>query len=95
MVKNRVNTDNGFRTSEFKNLFSAMFSILYKPQLTKTYVKGFLRGRFNMFDRIRIKEDHKAVLYSKKEDKYYDINLDTGERVELDKSQITDGNIKK
>jgi hypothetical protein len=78
---------------EFKNLFSAMFSILYKPQLTKIYIKGFLKGKFSMFDKVRIQENHKAILYSKKENKYYDINLDTGERTELDKSNISNKNV--
>lgn len=81
------------KDKEFKNFFSAIFSILHKPQLTKRYFKGLLNGELSMFDKVKIGENHRAVLYSKKEKKYYDINLDTGERTEVDKSKLTDQNV--
>jgi len=78
---------------EFKNLFGAIFSILSKPQLTKRYIKGLFKGELSMFDKIKIEENHSAILYSKKENKYYNIDLDTGNRTEIDKSKVPDQNV--
>jgi hypothetical protein len=81
------------KDSEFKNFFSAIFSILNKPQLTKRYVKGLLRGQLSMFDKVKIKENLGIIYFSKKEDKYYKIDSDTGERAEIDKSKISHQNV--
>lgn len=80
------------KDSEFKNFFSAIFSILNRPQLTRTYVKGLLRGQLSMFDKVKVKENLGIIYYSKKEDRYYKIDSDTGERTELDKSKVSNQN---
>lgn len=69
--------------SGLQNVFKTFYSILNEPQLTRYYVKGFLRGDFSIFDTISIKDSVDAILFSKKEGKYYRINLETGERKEI------------
>jgi hypothetical protein len=46
-----------------------------------------------MFDKVKIKENLGIIYFSKKEDKYYKIDSDTGERAEIDKSKISHQNV--
>ena len=78
-MKSRNKREN----SGLQNVFKAFYSILNEPQLTRYYIRGFFRGQFSLFDKISIKDDGDVILFSAKENKYYRINLETGEKKEI------------
>jgi hypothetical protein len=65
------------------DLLKSFSSILTKPQLTRRYIKGLLRGEVSMFDQLKVSDKGTAILYNRKEHKFYEFNLETGKEKEV------------